>query len=137
MAQRNLDRFDAPKLEALVETMILAAHADGEFTEEERQHLLVSVQTLTDRRLTGEALRTLLARVESDLSTHGRTARLASLKEALADDATRAIALELAVAVMASDGVLRTAERELVMEAAEALGIDSDAAADIVARHHP
>ena len=34
-----IDRFDEPKIEALVETMVLAASADGDFSPEERARL--------------------------------------------------------------------------------------------------
>lgn len=135
--KKKLDGFDAPKLEALVETMILAARADGEFSAEERAHFASSVESLTDRHVEGLATQTLVADIEKKIAEEGREARLASVKERLSDPASRAIALELAVALMASDGLLRTSERELVMEVADALEIDRDAAADIVARNHP
>lgn len=137
MAPRKLDGFDTPKLEALVETMILAASADGEFSAGERAHFASSVESLTDRHVEGLATQTLIADIERKIAEEGRAARLASVKARLEDPASRAVALELAVALMASDGLLRTTERELVMEVAEALEIDRDAAANIVARNHP
>jgi len=137
MAPRKLEGFDAPKLEALVETMILAARADGDFSAEERAHFAESVESLTDRHVEGLATQTLIAAIEKKIHDEGREARLASVKERLTDADSRTVALELAVALMASDGLLRTTERELVMEVAEALEIDRDAAADIVARNHP
>ncbi len=137
MAPRKLEGFDQPKLEALVETMILAARADGEFSVEERVHFAASIETLTDRHVEGRATQKLVAAIEKKIADEGREARLASVKERLVDPASRTTALELAVALMASDGLLRTSERELVMEVADALDIDRDAAADIVARNHP
>jgi uncharacterized tellurite resistance protein B-like protein len=44
----------------------------------------------------------------------------------------RRAAFELVVHVVAADGVIRTSERELLLEVAEALRIDPDSAADMV-----
>jgi tellurite resistance protein len=55
------------------------------------------------------------------------------VKERLPDLTARKLALSLAIQVTAADGVVRTSERELIMETAEALGIDGDTAADMVA----
>jgi tellurite resistance protein len=137
MTEHKLEGFDAPKLEALVETMILAARADGEFSDPERALFAQSVQSLTDQRLSEDAIAQMVAEVERRIHAAGRPARLAAVKQGLGDPKSRAIALELAVSLMAADGVIRTSERELVMEVAEALEIDPDAAADMVARHHP
>lgn len=137
MAQRTLEGFAGTKLEALLETMLLAARADGEFSEEERVHFAASVQSLTDRAVGDAVTTTLIADLEHRITEEGRAARLAVVKERLGDAASRTVALEMAVAVMAADGLLRTAERELVMEVAEALEIDPDTAADIVVRNHP
>jgi tellurite resistance protein len=38
----------------------------------------------------------------------------------------------MAVKVMAADGIIRTSEREMLLEAAASLGLDGDLAADIV-----
>src|SRR4051794_25486155 len=89
------------KLEALIETMYLAAQADDEFTAEERAHFVSSVQSLTERRLEG-------------------------------DERTRKLGLSMAIRMLAADGILRTSEREFIVEMAQALGIDSGAAADLV-----
>ena len=42
------------------------------------------------------------------------------------------MALSLAIQVTAADGIIRTSERELIMETAEALEIDPGEAADLV-----
>jgi tellurite resistance protein len=123
--------FDEPKLEALIETMFLAASADGEFSADERAHFVRSIESLTDVRLVGEKLETVIARVEREVKASGREARLAAVKERL-DPPARKVALSLAVQLMASDGIVRTAERELILEVAEALDIDRNAAADLV-----
>lgn len=124
--------FEGTKLEALVELMFLAAYADGDFGDEERAHFARSVESLTDARLGGEELSRLLDRIDGAVSTEGRAKRLAALKDRLSDPGSRRGALALALDVMAADGILRTTERELILEVAEALEIDRDVAADMV-----
>ncbi len=128
----SLTRFDDPKLEAMVETMFLAAHADGDFSDEERTHFTRSVESLTDARLTGEPLRQLVARIEANLAESSRDVRLATIKERLPAGKPREIALSLAIRLMAADGIVRTSERELILEAADVLEIPRDVAADMV-----
>ncbi|MES1183823.1 MAG: tellurite resistance TerB family protein [Myxococcales bacterium] len=125
------------KLEALVEMMFLAASADGDFSDVERKHFLQSVESLTDGRLAKAALETLLERAKTDLETSGREARLNAVKERLPDPGARKVALSLAIQVTAADGIIRTSERELILETAEALEIDRDEAANLVIRLSP
>ncbi|HEX2875481.1 MAG TPA: tellurite resistance TerB family protein [Polyangiaceae bacterium] len=120
------------KLEALVEMMFLAASADGDFSDVERKHFLQSVESLTDGRLSKAALEGLLDRAKTDLEASGREARLAAVKERLPDHGARKVALSLAIQVTAADGIIRTSERELIMDTADALEIDRDEAADLV-----
>ncbi len=126
--------FDEPKLQALLETMMLAAYADGEFSPEEREHFKKSVESLTDGRLGGAKLELLLYKVQLGWMSQGREARLASVKERLTDVAARKVAFSLAVQVTAADGIIRTTERELLCDMAEALDIDRDEAADLVVK---
>lgn len=123
-------------LEALVDTMVLAAEADGEIAEEERSEMITRLAELTkgsalaDSVATGAPINrfdTTLKRIEAG----DRAAVIEGVRESLAGDARRA-ALGLAVAVMAADGIVRTSEREVIMELAEALEIDRDDAADLV-----
>ena len=125
------------KLEALVEMMFLAASADGEFSAVERDHFVSSVESLTDSRLGKAALEAVLDRAKLDLDSSSREARLAAVKERLPDRGARKVALSLAIQVTAADGVIRTSERELIMQTAEALEIDSAEAADLVKRLSP
>jgi tellurite resistance protein len=125
------------KLEALVEMMFLAASADGDFSGVERAHFLKSVESLTDGRLNKPTLETLLDRAKSDLDASGREARLTAVKERLPDPGARKVALSLAIQVTAADGIIRTSERELIMETADALEIDRDEAADLVTELSP
>jgi tellurite resistance protein len=120
------------KLEALIETMYLAAHADDEFTDEERAHFVSSVQSLTERRLEGKKLDQLLERFRRDYLKSGRQKRLASVKARLGDERSCKLGLSMAIRMLVADGILRTAEREFILEMAETLGIDPSGAADLV-----
>jgi len=79
----------------------------------------------------------LLDRAKKDLDASGREARLSAVKERLPDAGARKVALALAIQVTAADGIIRTSERELIMDTAEALEIDRDEAADLVAKLSP
>ena len=129
--------LSSAKLDALVEMMFLAASADGDFSDVERLHFLQSVESLTDGRLAKAALEGLLDRAKKDLDASGREARLSAVKERLPDAGARKVALALAIQVTAADGIIRTSERELIMDTAEALEIDRDEAADLVVKLSP
>ncbi len=128
----SLSGFDAPRLEAIVELLYLAASADDEFSDEERAHFRTSVESLTDRKI--DDLDALVAKIEVAVESEGREARLATVKERLPEPKMRHAALAMAIRLMAVDGVVRTAERELILAAADALEIDGDVAADLVSR---
>ena len=129
--------LSSAKLEALVEMMFLAASADGDFSDVERQHFLQSVESLTDGRLAKPALEALLDRAKQDLDASSREARLSAVKERLPDPGARKVALSLAIQVTAADGIIRTSERELIMDTADALEIDRDEAANLVIKLSP
>ena len=129
--------FESPQLEAVVEVMFLAAFADGDFGEEERVHFLKSIESLTDRTLSGETLGHLVTRIQGEALAEGRAKRLASIKERLTDPGARKAALALAIQLTAADGIIRTSERELILEAADGLDISRDEAADLVAKLAP
>lgn len=128
----DIDTFDDAKLEALIEIMVLAASADGEFQPEERERLERSISAFSPDRFGSGKLTALLASVEERARVEGREVRLAAVKAALGDPLACKVALELAIQVMMADGVIRTSERELILETAEALDIDRDVAADLV-----
>ena len=129
----DISSFDEPKLEALIETMYYAATADGDFSEPERAEFIENVATLTDRRLDGKTLDALVKVIAARTSSETRAARLAAVKQVLDSERLRFIALELTIRIVAADGIVRTSERELLMEVAEAFDIDRDQAADLVA----
>lgn len=131
-ADDGIHSFGADRLEALVEVMFLAASADGEFSREERKHFLACVESLTDQLLTDEGLEALVGKLESLARDEGREARLAKVAERLEGKGPKRVARSLAVRLMAADGIVRTSERELIADMAEALGIGREAAADLV-----
>jgi uncharacterized tellurite resistance protein B-like protein len=120
------------KLHALIEMMFLAATADGELSESEHRAFVKSAENLTSRQITGEQLEGLIAQAKKALDESGRDARLEAVKERLPDAGARKLALSLAIQITMADGVVRTSERELIMDTARALDIDGDAAADLV-----
>jgi tellurite resistance protein len=132
MSGNDLQALGQAKLEAIVEVMFLGASADGEFSPVERAHFLKSVESLTDGRLPTARLAQLVTEAGEALEREGRQARLLSAKSRLPDAGSRRVALSLAIQVTAADGIIRTSERELILEAAEALEIDRNEAANLV-----
>jgi tellurite resistance protein len=120
---RSPHTLDEPKLEALVEIMYLAARADGEFGEDERRHFERSVQSLTDRKVTGELFDRLMDRLDEAHRASGREARLRAARERLGSPEACRVALDLAIGVTMADGVARPSERAMLLEIASALGI--------------
>lgn len=132
-----LQSIELDQLEALVEVMYLAADADGEFSASERAELASSIQALArgtqhESALGSEQLGPMLDRVGQALAAEGREGRLAAVREKLADPAARKAAFGLSVKVTAADGIVRTSEREFILDLAEALSVDRDEAADLV-----
>jgi tellurite resistance protein len=114
--------------------MFLAASADGDFSDVEKRHFLKSVESLTDGRIPKARLEALLNEASAALDLEGREARLASVKTRLPGTNVRRVALSLAIQVTAADGIIRTSERELILEVAEALEVDRDDAANLVSK---
>jgi uncharacterized tellurite resistance protein B-like protein len=133
-APPSLRDVDEPRLNALVELMFLAATADGEFSGDERQAFQESVESLTDRKVTGETLDRLMDTIEKNHTGEGRAARIAHVKDALPTQELRKVGLSMAIRVMCADGIVRTTERELILDLAEGLDVDRDDVADLVAQ---
>ncbi len=90
-ASKFLQEFDGDKLNALVETMYLAADADGEFSDDERDELAASIEQVakgTDHEsaFSGQRLTALLDAARADLERDGRPKRLAAVYARLSDD---------------------------------------------------
>jgi tellurite resistance protein len=129
--------LDSDKLQALVETMMLAAHADGEVGEEERMQLAKSLhdiarQTRHAEALTSDLLTPLMQQATGRIAAEGRRQRIVAVRHALGDLDSRKAALGLAIRVTAADGIVRTSERELIFDLAEGFEVDQDDAADLV-----
>jgi tellurite resistance protein len=132
MSGNDVQALGEAKLEALIEAMYLAASADGEFSPVERAHFLKTMESLTNGRLPTARLAQLVAEASDALEHEGRAARLLSVKSRLPDAGSRRVALSLAIQVTAADGIIRTSERELILETAQVLEIDRDEAANLV-----
>jgi tellurite resistance protein len=126
--------LEGPQLEALVELLYLAANADGEFNDEERNLFVHKVFKLTGNRLGPEELEKIVARSGANIEREGREQRIKSVRERLDSPGARHGALLMAIDITMADNVLRTSEREVIVEIAEGLGIEADVAADYVAR---
>jgi uncharacterized tellurite resistance protein B-like protein len=107
----------------MIEAMFLVAFADGEFSEEERAHFRTSIESLTDRRISGAQLDALMNRMRSDLEASGQAARLASIKERLTTPGSRRAALDLTIHMAGVEGI-QGSEREVILAVADALEID-------------
>lgn len=121
-----------PKLLALVEMMVLAAGADGDFGDDERVKVATSLVNLTSARFETDELEQMIRSVAQRSKSASRLERLEALREVLGGPGPCRVALELALGVMLADGVIRTSEREMIAEMADGLGIDGEAAADLV-----
>jgi uncharacterized tellurite resistance protein B-like protein len=127
LAELNNDQVDA-----LIEVMLLAASADGELSIEEIDQLQKSLLEVNELWITHIDLERRLSEAHTRIAGAKRSERLAAAKAQLIALDARKAALELAIRVMASDSVVRTSERELILETAEALDIDRDDAANMV-----
>lgn len=132
MSGNQAQALGEAKLEALIEAMYLAASADGEFSTVERAHFLKTMESLTNGRLPTARLAQLVGEASDALEREGREARLLSVKNRLPDQGSRRVALSLAIQVTAADGIIRTSERELILETAQVLEIDREEAANLV-----
>jgi tellurite resistance protein len=124
--------FSPAQFEALAEVMALAAEADGEFSAEERAHLEKVLSELASDALSRVALERALKSAQGAAEAGGRLPRLKELRAVLPGPEACRGALALAIELTAADGLIRTSERELILEAADALGVASDEAADLV-----
>jgi tellurite resistance protein len=121
-----------PKLLALVEMMVLAAGADGDFGADEKAKVATSLVNLTSARFETDELDAMIQSVVERTRAATRLERLQALRAVLGGPGPCRVALELALGVMLADGVIRTSEREMIADMAEGLGIDGEAAADLV-----
>lgn len=132
MAEREfIQELADAEISALVEVMFLAPESDGEVTDDEILSLSQTTERVTNGQVTQQRAHELLQNAKRELASSDRESRLQAVKAALAPERRRH-ALLLAIQVTHADGVIRTAERELIMQTAEALGVDGNVAADLV-----
>jgi uncharacterized tellurite resistance protein B-like protein len=124
--------LDEPKLEALVETMYLAAYADGDFSDIERAHFSRSVDLLTEGRISPTQFETVLTGLQDRLENAGREACIGSIRDRLTDPQLRWLAVLLAADMTAADGIIRASERQMLFELAAALDVDKREAEELV-----
>jgi len=137
-ARDLLGAVEPDELDAVLETMVLAAHADGEFGDEERALILRSLAALGQgTRHEAAMVDTRLEEMLSSLGTASpeqRQARLAGVRKRLPRLDSRRAAFGLAVQVVAADGFVRTSEREALLDLASSLELEPDEAAELVRR---
>jgi uncharacterized tellurite resistance protein B-like protein len=123
-------RMSDPRAEALLEMMFLAVHADGEFNDAERKALAKAIH---DRGgPSGAAFEQSMDRIAKGVASQGRAARIKALAATFPDAKAKEDALTAVIEMVAADGIVRTSERELILEVADGLGIAGDRAADLV-----
>ncbi len=129
---RSAHTLDEPKIEALIEIMYLAAYADGDFAEEEKQHFTRSVQSLTDRKVTREMLDRIVSRLDIARKAMGTAALIAGARATLGSPGACRVALSLAIGVINADGKVTDSERAMVHEIGAALGIERSVTAHLL-----
>jgi uncharacterized tellurite resistance protein B-like protein len=127
-----LSHLNNEQIDALVELMLLAASADGELSIEEIDQLQKCLLEVDELWLTQIDLEKRISHAQERIHGADRAARLSAVRQTLASLAARQAGLELAIRVTASDGIIRTSERELILETADALDVDREIAADMV-----
>jgi tellurite resistance protein len=120
------------QIDALIEVMTLAASCDGELSPAELGQLKKSLTEVDELWLSHADVEGRVAAAQQRIAQASRAVRLRMLKSALPKGPVRQAALELALHVVAADGIIRTSERDLILETAEILEIDRDTAADLV-----
>jgi hypothetical protein len=110
------------ELEAMFEAMFLAAFADDDFSDAERERFATRVAELSGGFVQGESFDKLLAQVTRELFTHGLSQRLATLAPRLPGEKRRLLAFEVALDV-ASQDELRGSERRLLVDLGQALDL--------------
>ena len=127
-----LTHLNNQQIDSLVELMLLAATADGELSIEEIDQLQKCLLEADELWLTSIDLEKRMSHAQERIHGALRADRLAVVKRTLESLAARKAGLELAIRVVAADGIIRTSERELILETAEALDVDREVVADMV-----
>lgn len=113
----------------LCEAMYLMMSSDGDITNDEREVLKGAMRNLSEDRLRGNLIETMLEGASKNADKEGREHRLASVAGTLKEDPAKAeVAFVLAAAIAFADNAIADEENELLNTLAENLGIDEDRA---------
>ncbi len=116
----------------LIEAAFLMAAADGELSQSEYEQLVATIEYLTSKRFAGDQLRTLIAQLTESLQNDGWQARIDAVAKALPDTVARRNAYRLAAGVSFIDGEVQPDEERLFGLLAEAFGIATEEASQIL-----
>lgn len=117
----------------IAEALFLVMSADGVCTLEEKVALRGALRTITDDDLSEPAIRALVERLDSSLGSERLSDRVSRVASQLAGDrADSKVAIELAAALITSDGTVTDDERLVLGQLAEETGYDPDAALALV-----
>jgi tellurite resistance protein len=125
-----------PELEAMFEAMFLAAFADDDFSDAERERFARRVAELSGGFVEGESFDELLAQVTRELFTHGLSQRLSTLAPRLPSENHRLIAFQ-AAAEVAREDELKPSERALLVELGQALELDPEVVTSTIGEQSP
>lgn len=120
------------EIDALVEVMLLAACADGVAANAETTVLKRSLHSVDEFWLNHVDLEERMANAKRRIESESRESRLLKLRTMLPWPEQRLLALKLAIRISAADGQIKPVERELILQAAEALGVEVELAAELV-----
>jgi len=118
-----------PETDALVEVLLLAALADGSLAQAESAVIKRALLSVDELWLNHIDLEKRMAKARVRIEAESQEARLTKLRTMLPWPEQRALALKLAIQIVEADGVVQSSERQLIMEAAQALGVRGDIAA--------
>lgn len=113
----------------MVEILLLAALADGSLAQAESAVIKRALLSVDELWLNHIDLENRMVEARLRIDAESREARLSKLRTMLPWPEQRALALKLAIQIVEADGVVQSSERELIMEAAQALGVQGDIAA--------
>jgi uncharacterized membrane protein YebE (DUF533 family) len=128
----SLASLELNELEAFIQLMFLAAHADGSITDEERAAFRKQVFDGTAGQLDATLVETMLTSIGAEVLPADRDARLETIRRRLKDPRKRRSALFHAARVVLADGVLALAEVDFLERAAAALGEPVEAVREVI-----
>jgi tellurite resistance protein len=126
------DEVAAARFEALFEAMFLMVVADGKVTDGEREVMRGAMRTLTGSRIRTSHI----DRLFEDCKARGSQSsaeRLAAIADTLKEDPVLTeAAFSLSAAIAFADSEIQDEENALVNDLADALGLDSDRAEQLL-----